>query len=453
MGGVPWQDSSNPLNRVQAAATITCGDVLDPLTVTCTSTSSGDISLRIGWDASLGSEDLYAFVANHDLYSDVFHTYDDLAEGSTVTDFGWNTTSSPTGGPVVTFTKMRTPGNIFGDALGDEPTSYRFSLPNRPDVATASITIPGSSGDLASVCPSPAVSLSDAALTVAEGASVRVGAVLDNAPTAPASVRFTLAGAVNGGGSCTTGADFYVSATEFAFNSGDTATSVTFTACDDTDADDETVALELVAAGISGLLLGSPTTMRVTIADDDCPAGEHRHEADPDATGPYCHSDGHLGPPLCDANLAQTWRLHSGGGHIDRVTAPCPLPTVTASLTGPAGLRLSLTISVTADAANPREFRVYTTNNGCASADADCAVPGVHYHAAIKSDEDCSTDAELLTFTSNTAQTVYLCTLIDVNHGISDRLLDVVVQDTHLLRGSVHVIEAARIEPPMRGAQ
>ena len=208
--------------------------------------------------------------------------------------------------------------------------------------------------------------------------------------------------------------------------------------------------MSLTATGINGLALGAPTSVAVDIVDDDCAAGAHFHGADPAATGPYCHSNDHLLRPMCDATAAQTWQEHSAGAHVDRVVAPCPLPTVTASLTGPAGLRLSLEISVTADAANPREFRVYTTNGGCAPSAADCAVPATHYHAALKQ-ADCATDAGTLTFTSSAAQTVYLCTLIDVDHGFGTRLLDVVVQD--IQHGHVYVTEQAEVEPPMRGTQ
>ena len=45
--------------------------------------------------------------------------------------------------------------------------------------------------------------------------------------------------------------------------------SVTLRACPDDDTDDETVTLMLTTTGISGLRLGSPTTVVVTIADDD----------------------------------------------------------------------------------------------------------------------------------------------------------------------------------------
>ena len=54
----------------------------------------------------------------------------------------------------------------------------------------------------------------------------------------------------------------------FVFTSTTTA-SVTLTACDDTDTDDETVTLSLTTNGITGLQLGSPTTVVVTITDDD----------------------------------------------------------------------------------------------------------------------------------------------------------------------------------------
>ena len=118
--------------------------------------------------------------------------------------------------------------------------------------------------------PPPMVALSDTTLTVEEGSSVQITATLDIAPASTASVRFTASGATARIGNCTLlpGADFYVSATEFTFNNTNTA-SVTLHACDDTDTDDETVTLVLTTTGITGLQLGSPTTVVVTIADDD----------------------------------------------------------------------------------------------------------------------------------------------------------------------------------------
>ena len=63
-------------------------------------------------------------------------------------------------------------------------------------------------------------------------------------------------------------ADFVVDNTSFVFNNTPTA-SITLTACDDTDTDDEAVTLALTTTGINGLQLGSPTTVVVTITDDD----------------------------------------------------------------------------------------------------------------------------------------------------------------------------------------
>ena len=116
--------------------------------------------------------------------------------------------------------------------------------------------------------PLPVVSLSSVSLTVNESMWVTVSASLDRAPGGTASVRFNPSGATNGNGSCSTGADFYVDDTEFTFTST-TSASVTLHACDDTDTNDENVTLSLTTIGISGLQLGSPTTVQVTITDDD----------------------------------------------------------------------------------------------------------------------------------------------------------------------------------------
>ena len=114
----------------------------------------------------------------------------------------------------------------------------------------------------------PQVSLSDTTLTVEEGSSVPITATLDIAPASTASVRFNASGATNGTDSCSTGADFYVRDTEFTFTSM-TSASVTLYTCDDDDTDDETVTLALTTLGITGLQLGSPTTVVVTVTDDD----------------------------------------------------------------------------------------------------------------------------------------------------------------------------------------
>ena len=115
---------------------------------------------------------------------------------------------------------------------------------------------------------SPMVALSDTTLTVEEGSSVQITATLDKAPASTASVGFTLSGGINGNGSCSAVSDFWISDTRFTFT--DTATaSITLTACDDIDTTDDTVTLALTTIGISGLQLGSPTTVVVSIADDD----------------------------------------------------------------------------------------------------------------------------------------------------------------------------------------
>ena len=113
----------------------------------------------------------------------------------------------------------------------------------------------------------PAVSLPVTALTVTEGSSVQVTATLDQAPVSTGSVQFTASGAVGGASSCGVGDDYAVSGSLFSFAAGVTTASVTLTACGDTDAIDETVTLTLAATGISGLELGTPTTVDITIDD------------------------------------------------------------------------------------------------------------------------------------------------------------------------------------------
>ena len=68
---------------------------------------------------------------------------------------------------------------------------------------------------LRATSPPPNVSLPSVALTVIEGGSVVVTASVDALPSGTASVAFTTSGAGDGGGACTTGADFYVAPSLF----------------------------------------------------------------------------------------------------------------------------------------------------------------------------------------------------------------------------------------------
>ena len=119
----------------------------------------------------------------------------------------------------------------------------------------------------------PVVSLDDTSLTVTEGSSVTINASLTKTPADAASVGLNASGAIASPGVCGVipDADFTASAEQFAFTNT-TSASVTLTACDDTDTTDETVRLALTTTGISGLQLGSPTTVVVTITDDDTSA-------------------------------------------------------------------------------------------------------------------------------------------------------------------------------------
>ena len=181
----------------------------------------------------------------------------------------------------------------------------------------------------------PLVSLPSSALTVDEGDPVTVTATLDQAPAAAASVRFSASGAVDGGGSCTTGADFYVSGTTFDFTTTTTTDTVTLFACNDNDNIDETVTLTLSSAGIVGLGLGSPASVVVTIDDTtvtlpvyvpppaapECPTGWHEHGFD-------CHPD-HWVPDVCGTS-AHDYQIHdttSPTGHQSLTHPACPTAT------------------------------------------------------------------------------------------------------------------------------
>ena len=118
----------------------------------------------------------------------------------------------------------------------------------------------------------PVVSFDDTALTVEEGSSVQINASLDRAPTATASAGFAVSGPVFSIGACSQqpNAKFSLDPTRFTFTS-DTAAHVTLTACNDADRNDETVTLTLASNSISGLEVGSPSTVTIYIADTTDP--------------------------------------------------------------------------------------------------------------------------------------------------------------------------------------
>ena len=68
----------------------------------------------------------------------------------------------------------------------------------------------------------------------------------------------------------------------FTFNSGDTTATVTLHVCDDTnDEADETVTVALPPS-IAGLQVGTPSSVTVTITDDDEPQDDNNDQDDND---------------------------------------------------------------------------------------------------------------------------------------------------------------------------
>ena len=112
------------------------------------------------------------------------------------------------------------------------------------------------------------VSMSDEKLTVGEGNSVQVTAILDSMPNGTAAVWFAVSGGSGHTSSCS-GVDFIVNQSRFDFKTNTTTASITLTACDDTDTNNENVTLSLTTFGITGLQLGSPIRVVVRITDDD----------------------------------------------------------------------------------------------------------------------------------------------------------------------------------------
>ena len=112
----------------------------------------------------------------------------------------------------------------------------------------------------------PEVSFAATSLAVNEGSTVQVTAMIDKTPTDTATVFFSASGGIGGLVSCSTEADYAVSGPSFTFTNT-TSASITLTACDDADTTNETVTLVLTDLDINGLVLGSPTTVVVTITD------------------------------------------------------------------------------------------------------------------------------------------------------------------------------------------
>ena len=364
------------------------------------------------------------------------------------------------------------PSGWFNTLVYDAPDNdppryapYTFGGLSRPGLhhlrvrpTTQSLAHDGDSRDLSVWCPTQTMAFDKDAVTVAEGGAVDVKLLVNPSRRPLHNIPLI---ATPQGSTVASDFSFPTSVGTLTIAEGRNGKSLTFTANHDADTDDETVVLSF--GSIQGVIPGTPDTVTVTITDDDCAAGEHLHSSDPAATGPYCHSDDHTPQPMCDANLDQTWREHVAGGHVDRTVAACPPPAQSPStrLTAPAGQRITLTVSVAASASSPRTFSVSTDNDGCHNQDPvpdDCAAPAVHYHATLQAeDEDCTdapdgtNDATTLTFTSNTAQTIRLCTFAVSDHGTTDRTLKIVLQDTHALRGHVSTTHTVTIEPPMRG--
>ena len=192
-----------------------------------------------------------------------------------------------------------------------------------------------------------------------------------------------------------------------------------------------------------------------TTSTDCASADMHYHANDPDADAPYCHSNAHQQRDACPSDLRLFREAHAAGEHSVEVTLACPPSEhIDILLTGASGTRLEVQIKVDAAAVNQhaeprRTFRVYTTNDTCPPAAADCAVPNKHYLPVLK-DAD-GNDITALTFDSYEPQTVYLHTLVDLDHGTGSRLLRIIVQDTHPLRGHVSADEQATLQPPLRG--
>lgn len=158
-------------------------------------------------------------------------------------------------------------------------------------MAVRSIPYNGHEGIASTQCL-PTVSLGSITLTVDEGSTVDITASLDTAPDGTAAVQLESSGGIGYSGSCFAGDDFAVDSASFVFNNTTTA-SITLTACDDDDTTDETITFGLSTTGINGLQLGSPTTVVVTITDDDEPQ-DTDDDGIPDDTDPDDDNDGIL---------------------------------------------------------------------------------------------------------------------------------------------------------------
>lgn len=139
------------------------------------------------------------------------------------------------------------------------------------------------------------VSFADTDLTVIEGSAVTVTVTSDAASIGTAYVGFTSTGATRSTSDCpdTPSPDaFSLSAQVFELTDTDAAT-VTFTACEDLNLDDETIVVSLMSA--PGLIIGTPDTLTVTVLDNDiCRSGQIFDPVHPEADISGCRSVGIL---------------------------------------------------------------------------------------------------------------------------------------------------------------
>ena len=153
------------------------------------------------------------------------------------------------------------------DTDNDDGERVRLSFGALPDQVTAGATSEATVSITDNDVPSVMASFEQAAYTVAEGSPVTVTVTLSVDPERTVEVPITVT--PQDGAS---GADYSVAPSSVTFNAGDTQKTITFTATEDAeDDDDESVRLSFGTLP-DQVTAGTPSEATVSITDDDVPS-------------------------------------------------------------------------------------------------------------------------------------------------------------------------------------
>ena len=152
------------------------------------------------------------------------------------------------------------------DAENDDGESVSIGFGTLPDQVTAGTPGEATVSITDDAVPSVTISFEQAAYAVAEGSSVTVRVTLSADPERTVTVPITK---TNQDGA--TGADYSGVPANVTFNSGETATTFTFTATDDAE-NDNGESVRLAFGSLPTGVAGSTATGTVSITDDDDPS-------------------------------------------------------------------------------------------------------------------------------------------------------------------------------------